>query len=144
MHLRYCLMESIIVHNEGRHAQKVMEELGITYKHATPQSMGDCWWFWGCNVDSLEGLPSQISELTIDPRECVGSGLSCSDVEKITGEPFTESVVTNPVLQEGQEFKSSTPLNLYNPEDVTITFGGIEVTSWTEDSTLTMTKEKTK
>lgn len=144
MHLRYCLMEASMVNNDNRHAQKVMEALGITYKRATPQSMGDCWWFWNCNVDSLEGLPSQLTELTIDPRKCVGFGLSCSDVEKITGEPFTEEVVKKPVSKEGKEANTSTPLNLYKPEDVTITFGGIEVTSWTEDSTLTMTKEKTK
>tara|TARA_Y100001963_G_C6641158_1_gene381028 strand:+ start:486 stop:740 length:255 start_codon:yes stop_codon:yes gene_type:complete len=82
-------MEASLKNNEARHPQKVMQELGITYKHSTPQSMGDCWWFWGCDISSLEGLPSHITELNLEPRDCVGFGLSCSDVEKITGKPFT-------------------------------------------------------
>ena len=33
-------------HYLTKHAQVFMKELGITYKHAVPQSIADCWrWF---------------------------------------------------------------------------------------------------
>jgi hypothetical protein len=40
---------------ENRHAQVVMEELGITYKFAFPQSLGDQWWFCDC-----ENIPDKL------------------------------------------------------------------------------------
>ena len=30
------------------HAQIFMKQLGITYERASPQSLGECWWFYGC------------------------------------------------------------------------------------------------
>ena len=35
--------------------QKAMKELGITYKKAIPQSMGDQWWFYDC-----ENVPEKL------------------------------------------------------------------------------------
>lgn len=82
MHLRYCMMTAGIDCNEDRHPQLVMRELGITYQHATPQSMGDQWWFWNCqNVPSE--LPKYLTELRLDPLKQVGNGLSQDDAEKI-------------------------------------------------------------
>lgn len=52
-----------------------MRKLGITYEHATPQSMGDCWWFWNCkNVPNP--LPAALEVLKVAPREAIGYGLS--------------------------------------------------------------------
>ena len=34
----------------GMHAQQAMKELGITYQKAVPKSLGDCWWFWNCDL----------------------------------------------------------------------------------------------
>ena len=48
--------------NENRHPLDIMKSLGITYQHKTPQSMGDCWWFWNCK-NIPEVLPSYIKEL---------------------------------------------------------------------------------
>ena len=45
--------------------------------------MKDCWWFWNCDIDSLEGLPEYLSLLEVDPMECVGFGLSQSGAEAI-------------------------------------------------------------
>ena len=50
-HLKYDLYNAI-----GKdHPQEVMKELGIDYKLAVPQSMGDQWWFFCCEgyVDEL-------------------------------------------------------------------------------------------
>lgn len=67
---------------DNRHPQVVMQSLGITYQHATPQSMGDQWWFWNCeNVP--DPLPKFLSVLEIDPMACIGWGLSREDAEKI-------------------------------------------------------------
>jgi hypothetical protein len=50
---------------EERHAQTVMNELGITYHHGVPQSIGDCWLFYECeNVP--ENLPPYIEALNND------------------------------------------------------------------------------
>jgi len=40
-----------------RHAQVVMKELGITYQHSTPQSIGDQFWFWNC-----ENIPEKLPD----------------------------------------------------------------------------------
>ncbi len=59
-----------------------MKRLGITYQHATPQSMGDQWWFWNCeNVPDV--LPPNITELEIDPMLAVGHGLSMEMAKEI-------------------------------------------------------------
>lgn len=82
MHLDYCLLTAAMKDKENRHPKQVMRDLGITCQHSTPQSMGDCWWFWNCeNVP--DNLPSAISEVSRDPMECIGYGLSQEDAEKI-------------------------------------------------------------
>ena len=82
MHLRYDYMTAILDCNEGRHAQEVMHDHGITYQHSTPQSIGDQFWFWNCeNVPAP--LPKYITVLDLDPMECIGWGLSKEDAEKI-------------------------------------------------------------
>lgn len=75
MHLHYSCMSAGMKYKENRHAQKVMRELGITYQHATPQSMYDCWQFWNCeNVP--EELPGFITQFKRDPMTMIGYGLS--------------------------------------------------------------------
>jgi len=64
------------------HPKKVMEELGITYFHATPQSLGDCWWFWCCENVPKE-LPSFLSPLSVKPELAIGYGLSKKEAESI-------------------------------------------------------------
>lgn len=82
MHLRFNYEVASREHGETRHAQKVMRELGITYQHATPQSLGDQFWFWNCeNVP--DDLPGYIEELNLDPMECIGFGLSREMAVKI-------------------------------------------------------------
>ncbi len=64
------------------HPQNVMKELGISYFHATPQSMGDCWWFWCCeNVP--DKLPLFLTELKVKPESAIGYGLSKKDADAI-------------------------------------------------------------
>jgi len=81
-HLRYCTMGATIDCNENRHPQRVMRELGISYQHSTPQSMGDQWWFWNCE-NIPEKLPEFLTELKLNPMEQIGWGLSKEIAEKI-------------------------------------------------------------
>jgi hypothetical protein len=65
------------------HAQEYMHKLGITYQHATPQSMTDSWWFWNCqNVP--DPLPAALEILTITPERAIGHGLSTEMAKHIT------------------------------------------------------------
>ena len=64
------------------HPQKSMKELGINYQHATPQSMGDQWWFWNCE-NLPEALPPFLTEMDVDPIGCIGFGLSQENAEAI-------------------------------------------------------------
>ena len=80
--LTYSLQTAHMDCGEARHAQEVMKDLGITYQHSTPQSMGDCWWFWNCE-DIPEDLPQYLSVSDRDPMNCIGYGLSQQDAERI-------------------------------------------------------------
>jgi hypothetical protein len=85
-HLRFSFLHP---EYKGGHPQQVIKDLGITYQHATPQSIGDQWWFWNCeNIPEI--LPEYITELTsyldgkpLDPMSCIGYGLSKEDAEAI-------------------------------------------------------------
>ena len=59
----YSLWES----KNTNHPQKVINDLGITYKQAIPQSLGDQWWFIGCE-NIPEDLPAYIKKTTINPK----------------------------------------------------------------------------
>lgn len=83
MHLRFDMMEAGLGCNENRHPQVVMKELGITYQHATPQSMGDQWWFWNCE-DIPDPLPSYLTKLDMKAVDAIGWGLSKELAEKIS------------------------------------------------------------
>lgn len=81
-HLRFDLLWASYNHQEQGHAQDVMKELGITYQHATPQSMGDQWWFWNCE-NIPDPLPPFLSVANLNPMECIGWGLSQEMAKKI-------------------------------------------------------------
>jgi hypothetical protein len=67
----------------NKHVQTTMEELGITYVEAIPQSMGDCWWFYGCqNVP--DPRPDYLSPLDTLPQDCIGFGLSAEGAAEVT------------------------------------------------------------
>lgn len=83
MHLRYDMMKAGLGCNENRHPQEVMRELGITYQHATPQSICEQWWFWNCEGVS-ESLPEYLTELQLDPLKMVGYGLSEKKAQEIS------------------------------------------------------------
>ena len=71
MHIKYTHTSRLIL----TYLQEIVNALGIKYLYSVPQSMGDCWWFLGCeNVP--DALPDFIYESSIDPETCVGYGLS--------------------------------------------------------------------
>lgn len=68
-------MYSASLANTNKHAQLVIKDLGITYQHATPQSIADQWWFWNCeNIPNV--LPEYLTELNLNPMDAIGYGLS--------------------------------------------------------------------
>lgn len=75
------------------HAQEYMRKIGITYEHATPQSIADCWWFWNC-TNVPETLPAALSALKITPSEAVGYGLSLADADRLE-RSTTKAMITN-------------------------------------------------
>ena len=75
-------MDAHIKHNEQRHAQIVISELGIIYEIATPQSLYDQWWFWNCK-NIPDKLPEYISKLDLNPLDCIGNGLGKADAELV-------------------------------------------------------------
>jgi len=89
MHLRFSLIDAFIEHKEDAHPQEVMRALGITYQHSTPQSMGNQWWFWNCEGNTVD-MPSYLTPLNIDdPKRLIGFGLNADQAEMIknyTGE----------------------------------------------------------
>jgi len=91
-HLRFRMMYSFYGKDKentedvkllgSMHPQKAMKELGITYTNATPQRMGDQWWFWNC--ESLpDNLPPFLTEMQNDPMEMIGYGLNQKEAESI-------------------------------------------------------------
>ena len=73
IHLRYSLMYGMLESEKDAptdHPEVVMQMLGITYQHATPQPIGDQWWFWNCkNVPNL--LPPFLGLLDLDQAEWI-------------------------------------------------------------------------
>lgn len=63
-----------------RHPVAVMKALNIDYIHSTPQSIVDCWWFWDC-TNIPDELPDYLTQLTVEPMEVIGNGLT--EVEAI-------------------------------------------------------------
>lgn len=80
--MRYCCMGASMS-GENRHAQTVMKDLGISYQHATPQSMADQWWFW-CPESLSDDLPSFLSVDEVDPMASVGRGLNEQTAKMLT------------------------------------------------------------
>ena len=80
MNLRYEILRAV-----PKHPLKVMQELGITYEHATPQTMGDQWWFWNCR-GVPETLPVYLTELKGSPHDYIGWGLSKEQADKLSGQ----------------------------------------------------------
>lgn len=63
------------------HAQQVMRNLGVSYAHSVPQSLFDCWVFFGC-----ENLPNPLPEFMRDagePHGMIGHGLTLETAEAL-------------------------------------------------------------
>ena len=65
-----------------KHPQHVMQDLGITYQKAVPQSMSDSWQFWNCE-NIPDPLPEYLTAHEGDPMEYIGYGLSREMAEAI-------------------------------------------------------------
>jgi hypothetical protein len=83
-HLRFDCMYGMLEGQETPkgHPQEIMKRLGITYQHATPQSISDQWWFWNCE-NMPEELPPYLELTDWNPMEMIGWGLSKENAEAI-------------------------------------------------------------
>lgn len=79
MHLRYCMYSAPM----SKHPQQAMDDLGIKYQHATPQSIADQWWFWNCKVPMGMVLPCYLTVLNVKPYDAIGNGLNKELADKI-------------------------------------------------------------
>lgn len=78
-------MRDLVVDIYGRseHARDTMTRLGISYFHAVPQSVGDCWWFFNCR-NIPDDLPENVKVRDFgDLNKLVGFGLGEDDVRRI-------------------------------------------------------------
>lgn len=74
MHLLFDMIGAYYA-GEIRHPPVVLRSLGVTYKHAVPQSIADAWQFFCCeNVPAT--LPSYIRVMNVEPLDLIGCGLS--------------------------------------------------------------------
>lgn len=87
MHLRYDMYSA-----PAGHPQAVMRSLGITYQHATPQSIADQWWFWNCE-GVPEDLPDFLTALNVEPHEAIGYGLDRATADAIAANKESAPVV---------------------------------------------------
>lgn len=60
----------------------VMNNLGITYQIAIPQSLYDSWHFWNCE-NLPDSLPKFLQVMTAQPEDAIGYGLSKEDAAAI-------------------------------------------------------------
>jgi hypothetical protein len=92
--------------HENRHPQHVMTALGITYQHATPQSIADQWWFWNCeNVPA--NLPAYLSPLKVKPHDAIGNGLSKELADAIAQGSAAGAVSEGQAMPDGHEVKQA-------------------------------------
>jgi len=82
MHLRFSMMKAYYL-GEMDHPQTVMKSRGITYQHATPQSLNEQWLFWNCE-NIPDELPEYLSCFYREPIKYIGRGLSKEDAIKIS------------------------------------------------------------
>ena len=81
-HLNFDMMWAQYHNIKQVHPQVVMSELGITYQHATPQSIMDCWIFWNCeNIPN--SLPTYLEIINCNPLKAIGYGLDEKTAKKI-------------------------------------------------------------
>lgn len=71
----YLSLQSLPYEARDKHAQEVMEDLGITYVVSVPQSMADGWQFY-LPENVPDDLPAYLSWFECNPMEKIGQGLS--------------------------------------------------------------------
>ncbi len=132
-----------------KHAQVFMKELGITYKHAVPQSMGDCWQFWCCEVPDNVELPKRIKPEEVNPIKYAGFGLSdekAIELADILGYNYKieDGCLTGGIKQEQKQatYVKSGVLTGYNKGKATLYFGGIKMTGFASGDPIIITKDK--
>ena len=85
LNIRYDMMTAHFISKETRHPQEVMEELGVSYKKAVPQTIMDQWWFFDCKGITVPEMMNYdfLALLREDPTFAVGHGLSEEDVKQL-------------------------------------------------------------
>lgn len=140
-------------HYLTKHAQVFMKELGITYKHAVPQSIADCWQFWCCEVPDNVELPKRIKLEEVNPIKYAGFGLSdekAIELADILGYDYQieDGCLVGGIKQSEQALvgkTSNTDLSKsYHSSDVSIYMLGREIKGYTCGGSIKIEKDETK
>ena len=93
-------------------------------------------WFWNTDVESLDDLPSYLSELNLEPEKCYGYGLGKEDIEKITGNTFTPPDEVETEVKSEEHNLSTVKGKVYYTDNVEIWTGGVKLQGFiTEEKT---------
>lgn len=155
--LRYD-MQGAYYAGDTEHPVYVMKDLGITYIKAVPQSIGDCWCFFVCDVPLDVELPSYIIPTKTNPAKWAGFGLSDEDAMELADLLRYDYQIEDGCLVGGinQTVNKSiqnqidktlntndiTHMNGYDPSKLSITIGNHKFTGYTEIDTISIKKEK--
>lgn len=157
--LRYD-MQGAYYAGETRHAQVVMKDLGITYIKAVPQSIGDCWCFFVCDVPLDVELPSYIIPTKTNPAKWAGFGLSDEDAMELAdllrydyqiedgclvgGINQTVNKSIQNQIDKTSDTNDMVHMQGYDPKDIKIFTGNLEWTGFVDisNSTVIIKKEK--
>lgn len=133
-HVRYSLIGAY-TSGVKDHPPKVLNDLGITYEAAVPQSIADCWQFF--NVTNLpDVLPDYLEVFDIEPLDCIGWGLSeqeAFDLSKFTIEEAGQYLLNKEIARERwdehyrKEMSDKFKDNSYKAEDLTLMIGDVEL-----------------
>lgn len=138
----------------SRHAPLWLKGHGISYLKAVPQTMGDCWQFWGCHIPDNFELPDYVEiREDVNPLEFAGWGLSDEDamnLADIFGIPYEikDGILVGGLnehlkKQKAQELNehqqtSGSVLTGYTSKDVKISIAGKEITGYIDNSPTTI------
>jgi hypothetical protein len=145
MHLRYCLRSAFDA-GITAHPQERMKAMRIKYRRATPQSMGDQWWFWRCDGMPTP-LPEYLSELRLNPLDCVGFGLSQEMADDLATpadrEDFAAKQNSKRVqVAEAQAAQPPATVRTFDPREVKLVVGGVQITGFTDSEIIEVRRKE--
>jgi hypothetical protein len=122
-----------------------MKSLGITYRRSTPQSVGEQWWFWICEGVPA-ALPEYLSELNLNPLDCVGFGLSQAMADDLATPADREEYVASlnrakTQVDEAQAAQPHATVKTFDPRDIKLSFGDVQIPGFADSEIIKVERE---